>query len=196
MAGTGCSLFLFLCTHAAGNATLYSSIELFQGYADMLHGHPLIVAVFGICLSLIFLLHAGTGTLLFFQNRNARSQGYKVKVKVIKNSQASSTMLYSGLLILLFTVAHTYVVSFGDHGRIGITISEMFSSFFVSIFYIISFIALAVHLSHGFWSMLQTFGINHPRYNILISRLTYIFPIFFLLIFSVIPLLFLFETGN
>jgi len=196
MAGSGCCLILFLCSHAAGNATLFSSIALFQAYADQLHSHPLIVSVFSKGLFLIFAIHAVTGTLLFLQNRNARSQGYKVKTRAIKNSQASSTMIYSGLCILIFALVHTSVVSFGDHGAIGNTIAHLFSSFFASIFYIIAFIALAVHLSHGFWSMLQTFGVNHPTYNGLIQRLTYIVPLFFLLLFSAIPLLYLFGTGN
>jgi len=196
MAGTGSCLVLFLCSHAAGNATLYSSIELFQGYADQLHSHPLIVSVFSKGLFILFALHIITGTLLFFQNRKARSQAYRVQTRAVKNSQASSTMIYSGLCILIFVLLHTYVVSFGDHGTIGVTIANLFSSFFVSMFYIISFIGLAIHLSHGFWSMLQTFGVNHPDYNILISRLSYIIPGFFLLIFGAIPLLFLFGTGN
>lgn len=196
MAGTGGCLILFLCSHAAGNATLFSSIALFQAYADQLHSHPLIISVFRKCLFLIFAVHAITGILLFLQNRKVRSQGYKVQTRAIKNSQASSTMIYSGLFILLFILIHTYVVSFGDHETIGTTIATLFSSFFISMFYIIAFIGLAIHLSHGFWSMLQTFGVNHPRYNGLISHSTYIVPLFFLLIFGAIPLLFLFGTRN
>ena len=196
MAISGSFLLLFLCSHAAGNATLFSSVALFQAYADQLHSHPLIVSVFSKGLFLVFAVHILTGILLFLQNRKARDQGYKVKKRAIKNSQASSTMIYSGLFILLFILIHTAAVSYGDHGKIGAVISGLFSSFYVSMFYIIAFIGLAIHLSHGFWSMLQTFGVNHPRYNILISRLTYIVPLFFLLIFGAIPLLFLFGTGN
>ena len=196
MAATGFCLILFLCSHAAGNATLFSSVALFQAYADQLHAHPLIVSIFSKGLFLVFAVHAITGSLLFLQNRKARGQGYKIQTRAVKNSLASRTMIYSGLFILLFVLTHTAVVSFGDHGKIGTTISELFSSFFVSMFYIIAFLVLALHLSHGFWSMLQTFGVNHPRYNELISRLTYIVPVFFLLIFSAIPLLFLFGTGQ
>jgi len=196
MACSGCCLILFLCSHAAGNATLFTSVALFQSYADQLHSHPLIVSVFSKGLTLIFGIHIITGILLFLQNRKARTQKYKVQTRAIKNSQASGTMIYSGLFILLFVIIHTAAVSFGDHSKIGITVSEMFGSFSTSMFYIIAFIVLAVHLSHGFWSMLQTFGINHPQYNLLIGRLTYIVPLFFLFIFATIPLLFLFGTGN
>lgn len=195
MALTGGCLILFLCSHAAGNATLFVGVPLFQAYADQLHSHPLLVAVFSSGLLLIFVLHIITGILLALQNKKARERGYKIqkRAKSRANSQASATMIYSGLFILLFVVLHTAAVSFGDHAVIGKTIAEMFSSFFISIFYIIAFIVLALHLSHGFWSMLQTFGVNHPEYNGLIQTLTYIVPVFFLLLFGSLPLLFLFH---
>ena len=195
MALTGCCLILFLCSHAAGNATLFVGVPLFQAYADQLHSHPLIVAVFSSGLLLIFALHLVTGILLTLQNKKARNCGYKVHKRAQNraNSKASATMIYSGLFIFLFVVLHTAAVSFGDHGTIGKTIEEMFSSFVISTFYIVAFIVLAFHLSHGFWSMLQTFGVNHPEYNGLIQALTYIVPVFFLLLFSSLPLLFLFH---
>ncbi len=190
MACSGCFLLLFLCSHAAGNATLFNSVSLFQAYSDQLHGHPLIIAILSKILFSVFVIHIVTGVLLFFQNRSARSSGYKVQKRAVKNSLASRTMIYSGLFIMFFILAHTDAVSFGDHGTIGLTISSLFSSPGTIIFYIVSFLILAIHLSHGFWSMLQTFGINHPKYNPLIRNLTYAIPVFFLLLFSAIPLLF------
>lgn len=195
MALTGFCLLLFLCSHAAGNATLFVGVPLFQAYANQLHSHPLIVSFFSSGLLLIFVLHIVTGILLALQNRKARGHNYKVqkRARAGANSQASATMIYSGLFILLFVLLHTAAVSFGDHATIGKTIEKMFSSFSLSIFYIISFMVLALHLSHGFWSMLQTFGVNHPEYNGLIHSLTYIVPVFFLLLFGSLPLLFLFH---
>lgn len=194
MAGTGCCLLLFLFSHAAGNATIFNSVALFQAYANNLHSHPLIVSVFSKGLLLIFIIHIVTGILLFLQNSKARPQGYKIQTRTIKNSQASSTMIYSGLFILLFVLIHTAAVSFGDHATVGSRVAEMFSSFPISIFYIAAFMVLAVHLSHGIWSMLQTFGVSHPRYTILITSLNYIIPTFFLILFGTIPLLFLFRS--
>ena len=196
MAVTGLCLLLFLCSHAAGNATLFSSVSLFQAYANQLHSHPLIVSVFSKGLFLIFAVHIVTGSLLTLQNRKARPQGYKVKTRAEKNSLASSTMIYSGLFILLFVLIHTSAVSFGGHEKIGAIVAGMFRLPSISFFYIFSFLVLALHLSHGFWSMLQSLGASHPRYTQLISVLTYIIPIFFFLIFGSIPLLFLFGTGR
>jgi succinate dehydrogenase / fumarate reductase cytochrome b subunit len=43
--------------------------------------------------------------------------------------------------------------------------------------------------------MLQTFGLNHPRYNKLISALTVAVPIAFLVIFGGIPIYFMTGAG-
>jgi len=32
-------------------------------------------------------------------------------------------------------------------------------------FYILAMLLLGMHLYHGVWSMLQTLGLSHPRYN-------------------------------
>ncbi len=196
MACTGLCLIFFLFSHAAGNATLFYSTSLFQSYADQLHSHPLIVSLFSKGLFAVFAIHIITGILLFLQNRKARPQKYKVHKRAFKNSIASRTMIYSGLFILLFAVIHTAAVSFGDHGVIAHTVSTMFSSFVLSMFYIVAFVVLALHISHGLWSMLQTFGVNHPRYTWIIHKITYAVPLFFLLLFGAIPFLFLFGSGN
>jgi succinate dehydrogenase / fumarate reductase cytochrome b subunit len=35
----------------------------------------------------------------------------------------------------------------------------------VVVFYVAAMLALGLHLYHGVWSMLQTLGLSHPRYN-------------------------------
>jgi succinate dehydrogenase / fumarate reductase cytochrome b subunit len=35
----------------------------------------------------------------------------------------------------------------------------------VSVFYIVAMLALGLHMYHGIWSMLQTLGLSHPRWN-------------------------------
>jgi succinate dehydrogenase / fumarate reductase, cytochrome b subunit len=194
MASSGLLLFLFLCTHAAGNATIFMSSEVFQSYADELHSHPLIVLVFSLCLLVIFLVHIVVGLYLFNENRAVSTSRYAVCTRVVKNSLASQTMPYTGLFILLFVVIHVFGFTFSPKTvPISVTVKELLGNFFYALFYIVAFAALFLHLSHGFWSMLQTFGFNHPRYNELIARLTLIFPLFFFAIFAGIA--FYFMTG-
>ncbi|PIE72884.1 MAG: succinate dehydrogenase [Deltaproteobacteria bacterium] len=194
MATSGLLLVLFLMTHAAGNATIFMSSEVFQSYADELHSHPLIVLVFSLSILAILLCHIGVGIYLFYENRQVSNSRYIVSKRVVKNSFASETMPYTGLIILLFLIVHIFGFTFSPEDvKISVTVKELLGNFFYSLFYIICFIALTIHLSHGFWSMLQTFGINHPRYNVLISRLTFAVPIFFFLIFGGVA--FYFMTG-
>jgi succinate dehydrogenase / fumarate reductase cytochrome b subunit len=196
MAATGLLLFLFLCTHVAGNATIFMGSEVFQSYADELHSHPLIVLVFSLSLLAITLVHIAVGLYLFYENRQEGKDRYAVSAKVVENSFASETMPYTGIFILVFLIVHAFGFTFSPKDvQISVTVKELLGNFFYSLFYIFSFAVLAVHLSHGFWSMLQTFGLNHPRYNVLISRLTLGIPVFFLVFFAAIALYFMTGLG-
>ncbi len=192
MATTGLLLLLFLFSHAAGNATFYLSSSDFQNYADLLHSHPIIVGVFSITVFFLFLLHVMTGIILFLQNSKNKLSRYQVSKRVVKNSFAAKTMGYTGIFILIFVLSHvwTFTINKGD-----LFVSELVAATLshplYGIFYLISFLVLAIHLSHGFFSMLQTFGINHPRYNKMINQFSYGIPIFFLLLFGGIPLILL-----
>ena len=197
MATTGLLLLLFLAVHAFGNAAIYIGSKYFQIYADTLHSFPVLVFIFGVGLLVVALTHICLGILLFLETLQTRSSRYDVQARVVENTFASRTMPYTGLFILLFLLVHVF--GFGiaapEDVPISITVKEMLSGFFYSLFYIVSFVALAIHLNHGFWSMLQTFGFNHPRYNGLIAKLTIIVPVFFLVLFGGIPIYFMTGAG-
>ena len=196
MATSGFLLLSFLAIHAFGNAAIYMGSKYFQIYADTLHGFPVLVLIFGLGLLGIFVAHIGVGLLLFFEKRKTSSR-YNVQSRVVENTFASRTMPYTGALIFLFLIVHVF--GFGiakpEDVKISLLVQDYLSGFFYSLFYILSFIALAIHLNHGFWSMLQTFGINHPRYNTLISALTIAVPALFLVIFGGIPIYFMTGGG-
>lgn len=199
MAATGLLLVLFLCTHAFGNAAIYVGSKAFQGYADALHSLPILVFLFSIGLLVVVLAHVGVGLYLFYQNREVSTSRYAVEAMVVneKNSFAARTMPYSGLYILLFLIIHVSGLGFvPEHTPISELVKELLGGFFYGLFYLTAFTVLALHLSHGFWSMLQTFGANNPRYNCLIGKLTYIVPVFFLIIFGGIPLYFMTGLGS
>lgn len=196
MATSGFLVLSFLAIHAFGNAAIYMGSKYFQIYADTLHGFPVLVLIFGLGLLFIFVAHIGVGLLLFFEKRKTSSR-YNVQSRVVENTFASRTMPYTGALIFLFLIIHVF--GFGiakpEDVKISLLVQDYLSGFFYSLFYILSFIALAIHLNHGFWSMLQTFGINHPRYNTLISALTIAVPALFLVIFGGIPIYFMTGGG-
>jgi succinate dehydrogenase / fumarate reductase, cytochrome b subunit len=196
MAATGLLLLLFLIAHAIGNAAIFFGSKAFQTYADSLHSLPVVVFVFGLGLLVVFVIHISIGVQLFLQNRKTGASRYAVTTRVVKNTFASSTMPYTGLLILLFVVIHVFGFGVNPAGTaVSILVKDLLGNFFYGLFYLFSFGVLAVHLSHGFWSMLQTFGFNHPRYNDGIAKLTYIVPGFFLVFFGTIVLYFMTGIG-
>lgn len=197
MATSGLMLLLFLAVHAFGNAAIYMGSKYFQIYADALHSFPVLVLVFGVGMLFIVTAHVSVGVLLYFENRKVKASHYEVQTRVVENTFASRTMPYTGLMIFLFLVVHVFGFGIAAPANVPIseTVRELLSSFFYGLFYIISFVALAIHLNHGFWSMLQTFGINHPRYNSLIAKLTIIVPVFFLVLFGGIPIYFMTGAG-
>jgi succinate dehydrogenase / fumarate reductase cytochrome b subunit len=59
------------------------------------------------------------------------------------------------------------------------------------VIYLISMVALAYHLVHGFQSAFQTLGLNHPKYNPLIRWISLgIFAILIPLLFAAMPVYF------
>jgi succinate dehydrogenase / fumarate reductase, cytochrome b subunit len=196
MAVSGLLLILFLVVHAAGNAAIFFGSHAFQTYADALHSLPVVVFIFGLGLLVVLVTHIIIGIQLFLQNRKESTSRYAVSTRVCENTFASSTMPYTGLLLLLFIIIHVF--GFGINPseiEVSTLVKNLLSNFFYGLFYLFSFCVLAVHLSHGFWSMLQTFGVNHPRYNDGIAKLTYIVPGFFLAFFGAIALYFMTGIG-
>jgi succinate dehydrogenase / fumarate reductase cytochrome b subunit len=49
-------------------------------------------------------------------------------------------------------------------------------------------VAVAVHISHGIWSLFQTFGLNHPRYMPLVMKLGLVVTFVFGIGFGILPI--------
>ena len=166
MAVTGLGFIGFLKVHLAGNLTLYSGKDAFNSYAEHLHALGPLVNIFEVGLLTLALIHVLTGLTLFLGNWRARPSRYIVNATAGGRSLGSRTMPYTGLIILLFVVYHLANFHFVD--KTGTTIFNIVQGAFKNpvniVIYITAMIALAVHVSHGFWSLFQTIGANHPKY--------------------------------
>jgi succinate dehydrogenase / fumarate reductase cytochrome b subunit len=84
---------------------------------------------------------------------------------------ASRTMRWSGVIVLLFVVFHLLDLTWGPANpdfRDGDPYHNVVVSFQrwpVAIVYIVANLALALHLYHGAWSLFQSMGWSHPRWN-------------------------------
>jgi succinate dehydrogenase / fumarate reductase cytochrome b subunit len=157
-----------------GNLQAYMGPEALNAYAvwlrELLHGAGLWIARAVLLLSVI--LHIWSATALTIDNRRARPVGYRRR-KYDRSTYASRTMVWSGPILLLFIIYHLLHFTFGTvhpsfvEGDVYHNFVAGFQVVPVSIFYIVAMLALGYHLYHGIWSMLQTLGLSHPRYNFL-----------------------------
>ncbi len=171
MALTGACLVLFVTFHCLMNAiaicwpTAYNQVCEFLGanwYA--------LLASAG--LALLFILHIVYALWLTVQNRKARgTERYLISKRPKTVEWSSKNMLVLGIVVLAFLVVH--LIQFwakmqlveirNVEGTLPPTagtlfIQEAFSLVWTPIVYIIGFIALWFHMTHGFWSMFQSVG--------------------------------------
>ncbi len=190
MALTGTCFLLFLCVHLGGNLTLFEGGALFEAYAENLHklGPMVVAAEWG--LVLLALVHIITGLTLFVGNLRARPQRYRVNRRAGGRTWGSATMPYTGIVILAFVLLHLVHFHFADRTDTSLyrIVSDVFSSPVTVAVYIVAMITLAFHVSHGFWSLFQTLGANHPRYMPFIQKLGTAAALVFGIGFGAIPL--------
>ena len=173
---TGLALVAYLILHLAGNALIFAGPETFNEYSHALISNPLILPI-ELGLLAIFLLHVYKAVTNYFANQAARPAGYAMKTlagHTSRKSVASSTMIWSGLVIFLFILVHVKQFKYGpwyqtagenpirDLARIEF---ELFSQPLWVAFYVACTLLVGLHLRHGISSGLQSLGVDHPVYT-------------------------------
>ena len=190
MAVTGLGFIGFLIAHLAGNLSIYAGRDAFNNYALHLHALGPLLTVFELGLLTLAVVHVFTGALLFYQNWQARPQRYQVYKSSGGRTIGSATMPYTGFLILLFVIFHLTNFSFVD--KTNTTIFDIVAGSFQNpayvAIYVAAMIVVALHVSHGFWSLFQTLGANHPKYMPIITGAGLVVSVLFGVGFGFIPL--------
>jgi len=177
MAVTGVFLFGWIFMHMLGNMKMYLGSEHFNEYAKWLRtmGAPampndtLLWVVRALLLIAVW-FHVQAATQLTLMNRRARPVAYANRDTVVA-SYASRTMRWSGVIILLFVWYHLGHLTFGKFHPNFVkddpyhNVVAGFQVWWVSALYIIANLALGLHLYHGLWSMFNSLGLNHLRFN-------------------------------
>jgi len=172
MSFTGIILFVFVLAHMVGNLQIYAGPEKLNEYSAFLHRNANeILWPARIVLIACVLVHFVAAVQVWLRNRAARPVEYRVKVDIAVN-YAVRTMVWSGPLIFAFLVYHLLHLTFGAvHSQrfVGEDVYQNVVAGFqlwpVSLVYIIANLILAFHLYHGLWSLFQTIGWNHSRFN-------------------------------
>lgn len=202
MALSGCALVLFLLFHMCMNLVLVFSTEAYDMICVLL-GTNWYAIVGSLGLAFLFILHIVYAIMLTLQNNRARGKDKYASSNLTQVSWTSKNMLVLGIVVLAFLVLHLYdfwyKMQFSElfhlegaepHGSV-IAI-ELFKNPIHVLIYLVGIVALWFHLSHGFWSMFQSMGLNNrtwlPRYksigNVVATLICLGFavvPIFFLI---------------
>lgn len=174
---TGLGLAAFLITHLAGNLLFLVGPDAFNQYSHGLISNPLIV-VAELGLVAIFVLHMGKALAGFLANRAARPEGYaakkwaKTKNSASRKSLASSTMILTGTITLVFVVSHLATFKYGSYYETPEGIRdlyrlqmEIFSQPGYVAFYLVAMGVIFFHLWHGLTSAAQSLGLTHPNWT-------------------------------
>jgi succinate dehydrogenase cytochrome b subunit len=169
---TGFALFLYLLIHIAGNLIIFLGPAAFNRYAYVMeYGNPLLPAI-ELGLLAIVVIHIYKTVRMFLGNQEKRPARYEMKRRAGRPSRksfASSTMILSGLLLLVFMLIHVKAFRFSPEyewpagGRdLYRQELEALSNPLVVGFYLLAMAAVGSHLWHGISSSLQSLGFDHP----------------------------------
>lgn len=190
MAITGLGFIGFLTVHLVGNLTLYSGQDLFTSYVKHLHALGPLITLAELGLLSFAIIHIVIGTLLFYKNLMARPVRYRVKKNAGGRTIGSATQPYTGFIILAFLILHLLNFHFAEHTNESLyqLVSSAFANPLYVGVYVIAMIVVAIHVSHGFWSLFQTLGANHPKYMPLIQKLGIAVSLVFGIGFGFVPI--------
>jgi succinate dehydrogenase / fumarate reductase cytochrome b subunit len=205
VAVTGISLVGFLVAHLVGNLLVYLGPETFNEYSHKLIANPLVYpAEAG--LVLLFLLHAWKTIQLTISSQKARPVAYVVKHRAghtSRKSFASSTMIWSGLFLLVFVPIHVWTFKYGAYYATagGVRdlyrlVIEIFRKPGYVLFYIVAMTLVGFHLWHGVSSAFQTMGADTPRFTPAMRKVGWTLAVILAVGFMSIPVWVFFAGGR
>jgi succinate dehydrogenase / fumarate reductase, cytochrome b subunit len=171
MAVTGIVFLLFVLLHMYGNLKAFAGHDAYNDYAEHLRtlGEPMLpysgfLWVLRAVLAIALALHVGAAVKLTLRARRARTVRYRAK-KSLASTLSARTMRWGGLALLLFVIWH--LINF-TVGKVNVTggptndpfnlLVDSFSTWWLTVIYLLAMLALGMHLRHGVWSAAQTLG--------------------------------------
>ena len=201
MAVTGLIGVGFVILHMAGNLQVFIGSAKLNAYGAMLHG-PLaeLTWLLRIVLIVSVVLHVTMAVQLTRISAAARPIEYQRRQPQAA-TLASRTMKWGGVLLLVFIVVHILhftTETIDPGGWRGMTdaqgnrdvygnIIASFRIWWVAAFYIVSMMALGLHLFHGAWSSVRTLGYAKSSAHPLHRRIALAVAVIVWLGFTLVP---------
>ena len=194
MALSGFFLLVFLLQYCTINMLSVISPDGFNDVSHFMGTNAFIQYLMQPVLAFAVIFHLAMGIKLDLQNKAARPAKYVFNNAAANSSWMSRNMIITGVMIMLFLGLHFYdfwfpeiKVKFIDGDMTGLNAAGEFRYFeelqhkFVDpirvILYVLSFIFLGLHLTHGFQSAFQSVGFRHNKYTPMIKKLGTLYAI-------------------
>jgi succinate dehydrogenase / fumarate reductase, cytochrome b subunit len=175
MAISGMVLMAFVLFHMIGNLKIFFGASSLDRYSHWIRtvGEPALpeqalLWAGRITLLVALAVHLHAAYVLTKMNRRARPETYRSKRDFVAADFASRTMRWTGIIVLLFVIFHLLDITWGPanpdfvEGDPYHNVVESFQRVPVALIYVLSNLALGVHLYHGAWSLFQSMGWTRP----------------------------------
>lgn len=184
MAVTGIIFVAFVFVHLIGNLKVYQGPEAFNSYAQWLRevGYPLIprrgvLWTLRVVLVAGLLVHLFAAVTLWLRGRAARGPHRRRRMSAGFTAFGARTMLLGGVIILVFVIVHLLDLTIGaalssdsyrhaDPDGTAHAYQNLVASFGrwpMALFYAASMVVLALHIFHGWRTVLQDVGVTGRR---------------------------------
>jgi succinate dehydrogenase / fumarate reductase cytochrome b subunit len=193
MAVTGLIMIGWVTGHLLGNLLVFAGAAKVNAYAAFLKSTGELLWLVRLLLLVCVVLHVTAAVQLTAIDRAARPVGY-VRHDYRAATFASRTIRWGGFLLLAFVIFHLLHMTFGTvhPSFVDRDVYHNLTTGLVvpwgAAFYIVSMIALGLHLYHGTWSGFRTLGLNRPTDNPLRRRAVTVFAVLLAAGFAAIPL--------
>jgi succinate dehydrogenase / fumarate reductase cytochrome b subunit len=194
MAATGVIGIGFLILHVLGNLLAFRGPDALNSYSHFLKSNGELLWLLRGVLIVSLVLHVIAATQLTIQNRAARPVDYVRRESQVA-TVASRTMRIGGVLLLAFIVLHILHFTTGTLKPAGVfskgdvfgNVLASFRLWWVTLFYVVSMVALGAHLYHGAWSAVRSMGVSQPTDDPLQKRVSLAVALFIWAGFTIVP---------
>ncbi len=201
MAVSGIVFIAFVLLHMYGNLKAFAGHDAYNEYAHHLRtfGEPMLpyagmLWVVRVVLIVSVVVHVYCALTLWRRANAARTVKYVVK-KNSHSTYASHLMRWGGVTLLLFIVWHLLNFTIGKVNVTGGSTSDpfnlvvdSFSTWWLTLIYLVAMAMLGAHLHHGFWSSMQTMGLtNSERQRTLAKQVGLVLALVITIGFSIVP---------
>ena len=202
MAASGLIFVLFVLLHMYGNLKAFAGHDAYDEYAHHLRtiGTPMLpyagaLWVIRVVLIVALVTHVWCAVTLWRRARAARPVQYQVK-KHVGATFASRMMRWGGVTLLLFIVWHLLNFTIGKVNVSGGPTSDpynllvdSFSTWWLTLIYLVAMAMLGAHLHHGIWSSLQTLGLTgDARARLAARRSAFVVALVITIGFVIVPI--------